>query len=232
MGRLSHFYSLIDGAKTMGFCAIAGRRGWALVLAFALAGCGGARGGSAPNPASGPLSPIIAREGSPDPVPTIDATCDQDVTVTDARPVTGTTVAHYFIENGGLVYLVFLRGSPGWYTDLKDWRIPAMPASQHVQRVDIADFHYALTLDPGTRSLRVLDQRVDLRRSNVVFLDRVGNDVVMRGGELLNLCWSAPPDAVGQVLSRSRDAMSFVTGASIPPPKPPPTRTQTRPRRR
>lgn len=229
---ISHFYSHLDVGKTMGFCAIAGRRRWGLVLLLAVGGCGGARAGSGPGPSSGPLSPIIAREASPDPVPTIDATCDQDVTVTDARPVTGTTVAHYYIENGGLVYLVFLRGTPGWYTDLRDWQIPATPASQHVQRVDIADFHYALTLDPGTRSLSVLDQRVDLKKSNVVFLDRVGNDVVVRGGELLNLCWSSPPDAVGQVLSRSRDAMSFVTGAAVPPPRPPPARTPTRPRRR
>jgi hypothetical protein len=139
-------------------------------------------------------------------------------------------VGHYYIDNGGLVYLVFLRGTPGWYTDLRDWQIPASPAGQHVQSVDIAGFRYALTLEAGTHSLQVLDERVDLRRSNVVFLDRVGNDVVVRGGELLNLCWSSVPDAVGQVLSRSRAAVTFVTGAAIPPPRPPPVRT--RPSRR
>jgi hypothetical protein len=199
----------------------------ASLVAATMAGCGGGRAGSAPTPDAGPLSPIIAREASPDPVPTIDADCDQEVTVTEARPVTATTVGHYYIQNGGLVYIVFLRGSPGWYTDLKDWQIPTSPSSQHVQSVDIAGFRYALTLDAGTRSLGVLDERVDLRRSNVVFLDRVGNDVVVRGGELLNLCWSSVPDAVGQVLSRSRSAMTFVTGAAVPPPKPPPGRTQT-----
>jgi hypothetical protein len=202
-----------------------------LLVAAAAGGCGGGRAGSAPTPDAGPLSPIIAREASPDPVPTLDAACDQEVTATEARPVTATTVGHYYIENGGLVYLVFLRGSPGWYSDLRDWQIPATLPSQHVQSVDIAGFRYALTLDAGTRSLRVLDERVDLRRSNVVFLDRVGNDVVVRGGELLNLCWSSLPDAVGQVLSRSRSAVTFVTGAATPPPKPPPVRTQTPTRR-
>ena len=201
---------------------------WALVLVGAVAACGGGRAGPAPTPASGPLHPVIAREASPDPVPTLDAECDQDLTVTDARPVTGTTVAHYYIDNGGLVYLVFLRGSPGWYTDRSNWQISPSPSSEHVQSVDIAGFRYALTLDAGTRSLSILDNRVDLKRSNVVFLDRVGNDVVVRGGELQNLCWSSLPDAVGQVLSRSRAAMSFVTGATVPPPRPPPVRPRRR----
>jgi hypothetical protein len=162
-------------------------------------------------------------------VPTLDADCDQAITVTDARPVTGTTVAHYYIEEGGLVYLVFLRGSPGWYPDRSNWQISASPSGEHVQSVTIAGFRYALTLDAGTRALSILDHRIDLKRSNVVFLDRVGSDVLVRGGELLNLCWSSPPDAVGQVLSRSRAAMSFVTGATVPPRRPPPA---TRPRRR
>lgn len=212
----------------MSFHAPRGRILGALVVVAAVAACGGGRAGSAPGPASGPLHPVIAREASPDPVPTLEADCDQDLTVTDARPVTGTTVAHYYIEKGGLVYLVFLRGSPGWYTDRSAWQISASASSQHLQSVDIAGFRYALAIDAGTRSLSVLDNRIDLGRSNVVFLHRVGNDVVVRGGELLNLCWSSPPDAVGQVLSRSRAAMSFVTGATVPPPRPPPARPRRR----
>jgi hypothetical protein len=212
----------------MSFHAPRGRILWTLVLVAAVAACGGGRAGSGPRPASGPLHPVIAREDSPDPVPTLDADCDHDIAVTDARPVTGTTVAHYYIEDGGLVYLVFLRGSPGWYTDRSNWQISPSPTGEHVQSVDVAGFRYALTLDAGTRSLSILDNRVDLKRSNVVFLDRVGNDVVVRGGELLNLCWSSQPDAVGQVLSRSRAAMSFVTGAAVPPPKPPPARPRRR----
>ncbi|MEO7823600.1 MAG: hypothetical protein ABIS15_08325 [Gemmatimonadaceae bacterium] len=58
------------------------------------------------------MPPAISREVQPDPVPTLDAGCDNVFTVGDARPVTATTVAHYYIENGGLRYLVFVRGTP------------------------------------------------------------------------------------------------------------------------
>jgi hypothetical protein len=161
------------------------------------------------------------------------AVCDEEFTVADARPVSATTVGHYYIENGGLVYIVFLRGAPAWYGEMRDWRIPPAPEGQNARTVGIGGFNYDLRLDVGTRFLSVLDERVDLRKSNVVFLDRIGNDVVVRGGELMNLCWASRPDAVGQVLSRSRAAVTFVTGSAVPPPRPPPTRTRppARPRR-
>lgn len=202
---------------------------WILMLVATSAACGGSpatRAAARPEP----LPPIIAREDSPDPIPTIDPVCDQDFTVADARPVSATTVGHYYIENGGLVYLVLLRGSPAWYGDLKDWQIPPVAVGQHARTVGISGFSYDVTLDIGAQSLSVRDQRVDLQKSNVVFLDRVGNDVVVRGGELLNLCWSSPPDAVGQVLSRSPAAVKFVTSGAAPGPKPKPK--PARPRKR
>jgi hypothetical protein len=233
---MTGFYhiSIIAGrAENMISGAARGRMPGTVMLVAILAGCGGRIGGAAPNPATGPLHPVIAREGEPDPVPRMDPTCDEDFTVADARPVTATTVGHYYIENGGLVYVVFLRGAPAWYGEMRDWQIPPTPASESARTVGIAGFNYNLRLDAETKALSVLDERVDLRRSNVVFLDRVGNDVVVRGGELMNLCWASPPDAVGQVLSRSRAAVAFVTGRAVPPPRPPaaPTRAPARPQR-
>ena len=201
---------------------------WTLGIALTVAGCGGraAAPGSAPSPG---LPPVIVREIPPDPVPTLNAVCDEDFTVADARPVSATTIGHYYIENGGLVYLVLVRGAPGWYGALEDWDVPAPPLGQHVRNANIAGFRYALTLDIGERTLSVLDKEVDLQKTNVVFLDRVGSSVVVVGGELMNLCWPSKPDVVGQVLSRSPTAARFVTGTAVVPRRPAPA---TSPRRR
>lgn len=212
----------------MNLTALGPGMSWGLCLVAVAAGCGGRPGGSAPRPASGPLPPMIAREAHPDPVPTIDPACDQDFTVAEARPVSATTVGHSYIANGGLVYLVLLRGSPAWYGNLEDWQIPSIPAGRHARADTIAGFPYDVTLDIRTKSLSVLDQKIDLQKTNVVFLDRVGNGVVVRGGELMNLCWASLPDPVGQVLTRSRTAAQFVTGSAPAPPRPAPVR---RPRR-
>lgn len=201
---------------------------WTLVLALMVAGCGGgpAASGRARSPG---LPPVIVREIPPDPVPTLNAVCDEDFTVADARPVSATTIGHYYIENGGLVYLALVRGTPGWYGELEDWEVPAPPAGQHVRNSNIAGFRYDLTLDIGDRTLSMLDKEVDLEKTNVVFLDRVGSGVVVVGGELMNLCWPSKPDPVGQVLSRSPTATRFVTGTAVVPKRPSPI---ARPRRR
>ena len=198
-------------------------RCWTVVLAATLAACGGRPAATAPSPAAEPLPPIISREVQPDPVPTLDPGCDNDFTLGDARPVTATTVAHYYIENGGLRYLVFVRGAPGWYGEMADWKVSPGPVAEHYRNVDIAGFHYDLRLAPGAQSLDLLEKPVDLQKSNVIFADRVGKDVVVRGGELMNLCWTSPPDAVGQVLSRSPAAVKFVSAAATTP-KPAPVR--------
>jgi len=209
--------------STMGrACGIVG-------LAATLAACGGGSARTAPAPAAEPLPPIISREVQPDPVPTLDAGCDNDFTLGDARPVTATTVAHYYIENGGLVYLLFVRGAPGWYGDMADWKVSPGPAAEHYRNVDIAGFHYDLRLAPGTQSLDLLEKPVDLQKSNVIFADKVGRDVVVRGGELMNLCWSSPPDAVGQVLSRSPAAVKFVSGVATTPRPAAPARRRRAP---
>jgi hypothetical protein len=195
-----------------------------LAMIAVMAACGGRAPGGAPAPEPG-RPPLIVREVPPDPVPTLAAVCSNDVTVADARPVSATTVGHYYLENGGLVYLVLVRGAPGWYGDLKDWQVPPPTLGQHVRNAEIAGFRYALDLDIGERKLSILDKEVDLEKTNVVFLDRVGNTLSIVGGELMNLCWSSPPDAVGQVLSRSPAATRFVMGT------PPPSRRQAPARR-
>jgi hypothetical protein len=141
-------------------------------------------------------------------------------------------VGHYFIDNGGLVYMVLVRGTPAWYGEMSNWQIAPTTVGQTTRPVEIGGFNYDLALDPRTRNLTVLDQTVDLQKTNVIFLDRVGTGLVVRGGELMNLCWPSRPDAVGQVLSRSPAAVAFVTGIAVPPPKPPPARTRTPPRTR
>ncbi len=198
-----------------------GSAGLVIVL---LAACGGGRGpaGRAPEPGRPPL---IVREIPPDPVPTVSAACNHGFTAADARPVSATTIGHYYIENGGLVYLVFVRGAPAWYGDVNAWQVPQPPAGQHVRNAEIAGVRYVLSLDAGQRTLSVRDEEVDLQKTNVVFVDRVGNNLSVVGGELLNLCWPSQPDPVGQVLSRSPAAARFVTGT------PAPQRRQTPPRR-
>lgn len=203
------------------FTPIFFRSVWALAVVAAASGCGGraAVPGRAPDPG---LPPVIVREVPPDPVPTLDPVCDEDFTAADARPVSASTIGHYYIENGGLVYLALVRGSPAWYGELKDWDVPTPPIGQHVRNANIAGFRYALTLDVGERTLSVLDKEIDLAKTNVIFLDRVGSSLAVVGGELLNLCWTAQPDAVGQVLSRSPAATRFVTGAAVAPRAPAP----------
>lgn len=192
-----------------------------------VAGCGGRTAAPGPVPDPG-LPPVIVREIPPDPVPTLNAVCDEDFTAAEARPVSATTIGHYYIENGGLVYLALVRGAPGWYGELKDWEVPDPPPGPHVRNANIAGFRYALTLDIGERTLSVLDKEVDLQKTNVVFLDRVGSGVTVVGGELMNLCWPSVPDAVGQVLSRSATTARFVTGTAVAPRRPPPAPTRRR----
>ena len=204
-----------------------GKPVWTLAVVALVAGCGGRAAVPGPMPDPG-LPPIIVREIPPDPVPTMDAVCDHDIAAADARPVSATTIGHYYIENGGLVYLALVRGAPGWYGDLKDWEMPTPPVGQHLRNANLAGFRYALALDIGDRTLSVLDKEVDLQKTNVVFLDRVGTGLSVVGGELMNLCWSSLPDAVGQVLSRSPAASKFVTGTAVVPKKPAPARRSRR----
>jgi hypothetical protein len=200
------------------------------VLLVVAAACGGRTASVAPTPVE-EIPPVMSRQDQPDPVATVDPTCDNELTDTDARPVTATTLAHYHIADGRLVYLVFVRGTPGWYGDMANWKVTPGATPTHFRNVDIGGFQYDLRLDPGARSLDLLEKPVDLQKSNVIFADRVGKDVVVRGGELLNLCWSAPPDAVGQVLARSPAAVKFVT-ASATQPRPTPARRRAPARRR
>lgn len=206
-----------------------GRLKYGLAGALAIVAVTAACGGRAPAPGSGPapgLPPLIVREIPPDPVPTLDPVCDNGFTTADARPVSATTVGHYYIENGGLVYLVLVRGTPAWYGELKDWQLPPTPAGQHVRNAEIAGFRYSLALDIGDRTLSVLDKEIDLGKTNVVFLDRVGSTLSVVGGELMNLCWATQPDPVGQVLSRSPAAAGFVRGTAAPQRRAPARRTR------
>src|SRR4051812_19726765 len=47
--------------------------------------------------------------------------CSGQFTGPGARPVSATTVANWYIKNGSLIYLVFLRGDLGWYNQKTQW---------------------------------------------------------------------------------------------------------------
>jgi hypothetical protein len=130
-----------------------------------------------------------------------------------ARPVSPTTVANWYIKDGRLVYIVFLRGMPGWYNKRTKWDTGTDSAGRFVQDFDVGGFRYSLTLNESSRSLSVLGSDANLRQGNVVLMDRVPDTAVIRRSEFLDFCWNSPPDVVTEVLMRSKETEKFVTGA-------------------
>jgi hypothetical protein len=107
--------------------------------------------------------------------------------------------------------LVFLRGDPGWYDHKTQWNYTTDSLGQFVQSLVVGDFRYRITLDPDSKSVSLLDARVNLDSANIGFIDRAGDSAVLRESELHDFCWTSPPDPVAEVLSQSPKSVEFVS---------------------
>ena len=158
-----------------------------------------------------PSQPVTG--ASPQSTRKIEMSCSAGLSGPGARPVSPTTVASWYIKDGRLVYVVFLRGMPGWYNKRTKWDTRTDSAGRFVQDFDVGGFRYSLTLNESSRSLSVLGSDANLRQGNVVLMDRVADTAVIRRSEFLDFCWNSPPDVVAEVLMRSKETEKFVTGA-------------------
>ena len=160
--------------------------------------------------ACAPSQPIT--RASPEPSPRFELSCTAEFSGPGARPVSPTTVANWYIKDGRLVYILFLRGMPGWYNKRTKWDI-RNDSTGVVQDFDVGGFRYGLALNESTRTLSVLGSHANLRQGNVVLMDRAADTGVIRRSEFLDFCWSSPPDVVAEVLGRSRETEKFVSSA-------------------
>jgi len=163
--------------------------------------------------ASSPSPPV----NSPQVLPVQQPACLGKFTGTGARPVSPTTVASWHINDGSLVYLLLLRGSPGWYNQKTQWNFGPDSVGQFIQRFDVGGFKYTITLDAKSERVEMLGVRLDLRSANVGYLERDRDGAALRGSELQAFCWSSPPDPVAELLERSPQSVAFVTAR---PPSP------------
>ena len=159
-------------------------------------------------------SPGIARAPAQQIPVAVRPPCNAEFTGTGARPVSRTTVANWYIKNGELIYLVFLRGDPEWYDKKTDWKFGADSTGRYVQNFNVGGFRYDIILDRNSRWLSLLDARMDVHVANVGMIDKNGAKTSLRGSEMLAFCWTSPPDAVAEVLARSPASLKFVS--SVP----------------
>ena len=141
-------------------------------------------------------------------------TCTGEFSGPGARPVSATTVANWYIKDGSLIYLLFLRGDPGWYNRKTAWNYATDSLGQFVQSFAVGDFRYRITLDAESKSVALSTIRLDLQSANVGFVDRVADTAVLRGSELHDFCWTSPPDPVAEVLGQSKAGVEFVSRAA------------------
>ena len=137
--------------------------------------------------------------------------CNGQFTGPGARPVSATTVANWYIKDGSLVYLLFLRGDPGWYNHKTEWNYATDSVGQFVQSLAVGDFHYRITLDARSNRVSLLGARIDLGAANIGLVDRVGDSAVVQASELHDFCWASPPDPVAEVLAQSPRSVEFVS---------------------
>ena len=149
---------------------------------------------------------------SPEPSSKFELSCSPGFSGPGARPVSPTTVANWYVKDGRLVYVLFLRGIPGWYNKRTKWDV-RKDSTGIVQDFDVGGFRYSLTLEESSRTLSVLGSHANLGQANVILMDRVADTGVIRRSEFLDFCWSSPPDVVAEVLGRSRETEKFITGA-------------------
>jgi hypothetical protein len=128
-----------------------------------------------------------------------------------ARPISRTTVANWYVRNGDLVYLIFLRGTPGWYDRKTSWKFGEDSTGRFVQNFDVGGFRYDLILDRTSTSLSILDTQIDLSKANIALIDKSEGKTFLRGSEMLSFCWTSPPDVAAEVLERSPASLKFVS---------------------
>ena len=143
------------------------------------------------------------------------AACNGGFSGPGARPVSATTVANWYIKNGSLVYLLFLRGESGWYNRKTEWNYATDSLGQFVQNFAVGDFRYRITLDAQSKRVSLLGTRLNLESVNVGFMDRVADTGFLRGSELHDFCWTSPPDPVDEVLGQSKGSVDFVSHSAI-----------------
>jgi hypothetical protein len=137
--------------------------------------------------------------------------CSEKFSGPGARPVSPPTVANWYIKNGQLAYVVFLRRGPNWYDRHTDWHSgPDSTGGGFIQDFDVGGFRYSLVLDKDSHLLSVLGKTVDLAKGNVVLLDRSGDSAIVVGSEQHFFCWASPPNVVEEVLARSPLTTQFV----------------------
>jgi hypothetical protein len=144
------------------------------------------------------------------PVASVALNCAGHFSGPGARPVSTTTVANWYIEDGRLVYAVFLRGASGWYNKRTEWRMQNDSAGRYVQNFDVGGFHYSLSLDKSAGTLSVLGTSTNMRDANIILLDRLADGAVIRHAELQEFCWHSAPDVVAEVLARSKEIQRFI----------------------
>lgn len=125
--------------------------------------------------------------------------------------MSATTVANWYIKDGSLIYLLFLRGNPGWYNHKTQWNYATDSLGQFVQSLVVGDFSYQITLDPDFKSVSVMTARLNLDSANIGFIDRVEGGAVLRESDLHDFCWTSPPDPVAEVFSQSPKSVEFVS---------------------
>ena len=143
---------------------------------------------------------------------TVELPCSAGFSGPGARPVSPTTVANWYINDGRLVYAVFLRGLPGWYNKRTHWEFRTDSTGRFIQDFDVGGFRYNLTLDRSTGSLSALGENANVRGANIILMDRTADSAVIKSSELLEFCWTSSPDAVADILARSRATEAFVSG--------------------
>jgi hypothetical protein len=144
---------------------------------------------------------------------TVKLACSSNFSGPGARPVSATTVANWYIKDGQLVYAMFLRGAPGWYNKHTRWETRTDSAGRFIQDFDVGGFRYSITLDQSSGSLWALGKNTNVREANVILMDRTADTAAIRGSELLDFCWTSPPDAVADILARSRATEAFASAA-------------------
>jgi len=143
---------------------------------------------------------------------TVKLVCSADYSGPGARPVSSTTVANWYIKNGQLAYAVFIRGTPGWYNKHTQWETRHDSVGRYIQDFDVDGFRYSIVFDESSGSLWALGKNTNVRKANVILMDRTADAGVVKSSELLEFCWLTPPDAVADILARSKVTDAFVRG--------------------
>lgn len=146
--------------------------------------------------------------------PQLPGACGGGWTAPFTRPVSTTTVSAWYVSDGKLIYIVFVRGAPGWWETKTQWTMGTDSVGRFVQTFDVGGFRYNVTLDDRAELLTVHGSTTRLDEGRVVLAERVRDSLVVRRVEQAELCWPLQPDMevmIGQVLGRAPAALQFVS---------------------